>query len=63
MVMLLVNVVMPLINTFSVAHKIPLQFKVDSSGMVSRVVELFHRRGLKGVPKIKYVIHVTSSHI
>ena len=43
----LVNVVLPLINAFSVAHKIPLMVKVDCSGIVFRVVGLLHRRGFK----------------
>ena len=39
--------VLPLINAFSVAHKIPLLVKVDCSGIVSRVVGLFHRFGFR----------------
>jgi hypothetical protein len=44
----LVNVVLPLISAFVVAHKIPLLVKVYCSGIVSRVVGLLYRRGFKG---------------
>ena len=45
---LTVNVVLPLISAFVVAHKIPLLVKVYCSGIVSRVVGLLHRPGFKG---------------